>query len=114
MNPIVLVLAGLVHHWRTHLGVAAGFTLAATVLTGALLVGDSARGSLRERALARIGSADVALVGGERLLREIRSDIRFRITALFAENGIVIAFPQRDVHFDMSAPLDVRLLDSKS
>lgn len=69
MNPIVLVLAGLVHHWRTHLGVAAGFTLAATVLTGALLVGDSARGSLRERALARIGSADVALVGGERLFR---------------------------------------------
>jgi small-conductance mechanosensitive channel len=30
----------------------------------------------------------------------IRSDLRFRIDQLFAENGIVIAFPQLDVHFD--------------
>jgi len=33
-------------------------------------------------------------------LRVIRSDIRFRITELFDENGIVIAFPQQDVHID--------------
>lgn len=36
--------------------------------------------------------------GGD--LRKLRSDIRFRITALFDEHGIVIAFPQRDVHMD--------------
>lgn len=30
----------------------------------------------------------------------IQSDLRFRINELFAENGIVIAFPQIDVHFD--------------
>ena len=30
----------------------------------------------------------------------ILSDIRFRIDELFAENGIVIAFPQMDVHLD--------------
>lgn len=30
----------------------------------------------------------------------IRSDLRFRIDQLFTENGIVIAFPQLDVHFD--------------
>lgn len=36
----------------------------------------------------------------ERDLRVIRSDIRFRIDELFNENGIVIAFPQRDVHLD--------------
>ena len=33
-------------------------------------------------------------------LRVIRSDIRFRITELFDENGIVIAFPQQDVHIE--------------
>ena len=38
----------------------------------------------------------------ERDLRTIRSDIRFRIDELFAEHGIVIAFPQRDVHLDGS------------
>ncbi len=51
-------------------------------------------------------------VGGEKLLREIRSEIRFRITELFAENGITIAFPQRDVHLDSGDPLEIRLVDS--
>jgi small-conductance mechanosensitive channel len=33
-------------------------------------------------------------------LRLLRSEIRFRIDELFRENGITIAFPQRDVHLD--------------
>jgi small-conductance mechanosensitive channel len=37
---------------------------------------------------------------GEKDLRVIKSDIRFRIDELFAGEGIVIAFPQRDVHLD--------------
>jgi len=49
---------------------------------------------------------------GERELRQIRSDIRFRITDLFAERGIVIAFPQRDVHLDSVAPIEVRVVGS--
>jgi small-conductance mechanosensitive channel len=49
-------------------------------------------------------------VGGEKLLRDIRSDVRFRITELFAENDIVVAFPQRDVHLDTSSPLELRML----
>jgi small-conductance mechanosensitive channel len=49
-------------------------------------------------------------VAGERELRSIRSEIRFRITEVFAANDIVIAFPQRDVHFDASRPLEVRVL----
>ena len=49
-------------------------------------------------------------VGGERELRQIRSTIRFRIDELFTENGIVIAFPQRDVHLDTLSPLQVQVL----
>jgi small-conductance mechanosensitive channel len=49
-------------------------------------------------------------VGGEKLLRDIRSDVRFRITELFAENEIIVAFPQRDVHLDTSSPLELRML----
>ena len=41
----------------------------------------------------------------EHNLREVRSDIRFRISELFDENEIVIAFPQRDVHLDGSLTL---------
>lgn len=49
-------------------------------------------------------------VGGEKFLREIRSAIRFRITELFAEHDITIAFPQRDVHLDVSRPLEINVL----
>lgn len=39
----------------------------------------------------------------------IESDLRFRIDSLFRDAGIVIAFPQRDVHIDSLGPIDVRL-----
>ncbi len=49
-------------------------------------------------------------VAGEREMRVIRSAIRFRISDLFNSNGIVIAFPQRDVHIDSAGPIPVRVL----
>ena len=51
-------------------------------------------------------------VTGEKLLREIRSDIRFRICELFEANNIVVAFPQRDVHLDTKNALEIRVLPS--
>ena len=50
---------------------------------------------------------------GERDLRIIRSDVRFRIVELFEENGITIAFPQRDIHIDSLTPVQVRLVDER-
>lgn len=50
------------------------------------------------------------IVTGDKMLREIRGDIRLRIADLFEEQGIVVAFPQRDVHLDTPAPLDVRIV----
>jgi small-conductance mechanosensitive channel len=52
-------------------------------------------------------------VGGERELRQIRSDIRFRICELFDEHGIVIAFPQRDVHLDSQEALRIRIVNEE-
>jgi potassium efflux system protein len=37
------------------------------------------------------------------------SELNESINNKFADAGIVIAFPQRDIHLDMSQPLDVRL-----
>jgi potassium efflux system protein len=45
--------------------------------------------------------------------RIIESDIRFRINELFSEAGIVIAFPQRDIHLDTQKPLEFRLVKDK-
>ena len=39
----------------------------------------------------------------------IQSDIRYRIDELFAEHGIVIAFPQMDVHLDVAGPTPTRM-----
>jgi small-conductance mechanosensitive channel len=41
--------------------------------------------------------------------RLIESSMRFRIDDLFREAGLVIAFPQRDVHLDAEKPLELRL-----
>lgn len=41
------------------------------------------------------------------------SDIRHRIMNLFNEHGIMIAYPQRDIHIDTRAPLQIRMLDDK-
>ena len=50
------------------------------------------------------------IVGGERELRQIRSNIRYMICDLFAVDDIVIAYPQRDVHIDGLGPVQVEFL----
>ena len=41
-------------------------------------------------------------MSGGRSLRGTRSELRFKIARVFEDNGIVIAFPQQDVHIDGS------------
>ncbi len=53
------------YYFRSHLGVLAGAALAATVLVGALAVGDSVRESLRRHALKRLYGAVAALGQGD-------------------------------------------------
>lgn len=69
------MLRTLIHHWRIHLAVIAGAAVASAVLTGALLVGDSVRGSLRELTLERLGGIDVALVSDRFFRQELFDDL---------------------------------------
>src|SRR5436853_7868500 len=62
MSVWQLIQRGLIHHWRMHVAVALGVMAGTAVLTGALLVGDSVRGSLRDLAVERLGRVDEALV----------------------------------------------------
>ncbi|MFQ5527172.1 MAG: FtsX-like permease family protein [Thermoanaerobaculia bacterium] len=55
-------MRGLAHFWRSHLAVTLGAAVACAVLTGALIVGDSVRGSLRDLVLDRLGDVDHAVV----------------------------------------------------
>ena len=65
MRSSDLLARSLRHYWRTNLAVVLGVATAVTVLGGALLVGDSVRGSLRDIALQRIGNADYAIASPE-------------------------------------------------
>ncbi len=48
-------------------------------------------------------------------MKKIQSDLRFHLTQLFKENSIVIAFPQRDLHFKSSQmPLKVEVLSPQN
>ena len=50
-----LIIRSTTYHWRTNIAVCLGVAAAVAVLGGALLVGDSVRGSLRDLALSRLG-----------------------------------------------------------
>jgi ABC-type lipoprotein release transport system permease subunit len=60
-------------HWRTQVAVALGVAAATAVLVGALLVGDSVRGSLRHLVLDRLGRIDQVLVV-DRFFRQSLAD----------------------------------------
>src|SRR5438445_10775302 len=76
-----LVLRGLAYFWRTNAAVVAGVATAVAVLAGALLVGDSVRGSLRDLVLQRLGRTDRAVLSSgffrEALAGDLQEDARF-------------------------------------
>ncbi|MCH2384418.1 MAG: FtsX-like permease family protein [Pedosphaera sp.] len=69
MTTWALVLNSFRFYARSHVGTLLGVAVGAMVLTGAMLVGESVRGSLRDMAAARIGQAQLALPSGDRLFR---------------------------------------------
>ena len=93
-----LVVRGLRHYWCTNLAVIAGVATAVSVLAGALLVGDSVRGSLRDLVLQRLGRADRVVVAAgffrEALADDLHKDPAFGpafsgITPLAVMQGLV-------------------------
>jgi ABC-type lipoprotein release transport system permease subunit len=81
-----LLFRNLFYHWAGNLAVLLGVAVGAAVLTGALLVGDSLRGSLRERALRQLGWVDRALVSN----RFIREALANELTAVHVSPVILM------------------------
>jgi len=97
MTSIDLVGRSLTHYWRTNLAASLGVAAAVTVLSGALLVGDSVRGSLRDLVEQRLGQTDLALASTDffraRLADDLRSDAAFgrdfdQIAPMMAVQGV--------------------------
>ncbi len=70
MTIVRLVYRSLCFYARLHAGTLLGAALGSAVLIGALLVGDSVRGTLRSQALNRLGRIELALASGDRLFRD--------------------------------------------
>lgn len=75
MNAGRLLTTSLRFHWRGNFAVLLGVAVGTAVLTGALLVGDSQRGSLAELARRRLGWIDQALLGSRFFRAELADDL---------------------------------------
>jgi len=95
MNYGRLIQHNLRYFWRTHLGVALGAAVATSVLTGALLVGDSVRYSLRQITKSRLGDTQIALVGENRFFRaqlaeELEGELNVATAPVLQLSGMLI------------------------
>ena len=71
-----LAKRSLSFYWRTNLGVLLAVMVSAVVLTGALVIGDSVRYSLKSMVKARLGETQLALIPNNRFFRaELANDL---------------------------------------
>ncbi|NIP22364.1 MAG: FtsX-like permease family protein [Phycisphaerae bacterium] len=94
MNLLGLVKKGLVFYWRTNLGVLLAVMTSTAILTGALVVGDSVRHSLRMMMKARLGKTNLALVANNRfftagLADELAKKLNTNVAPVLYLQGIV-------------------------
>ncbi|HVH29710.1 MAG TPA: FtsX-like permease family protein [Vicinamibacterales bacterium] len=71
-----LARRGLAYYWRTNVAVVLGVATAVAVMAGALLVGDSVRGSLRDLVLQRLGRTDLIVASAGFFREQLADDIR--------------------------------------
>ena len=65
----------LAYLWQINLAVLLGVIIATAVITGALIVGDSVRGSLKHLVLSRLGGIDYALISSRFFRQELAVDL---------------------------------------
>src|SRR5262245_38599650 len=100
MQPRQIVLRSLTYYWRTNVAVVLGVATAVSVLAGALLVGDSVRGSLRDLLLGRLGRTDQVIASTSLFREQLAQDLAARpeftagfsgVTPLLVAQGMVTA-----------------------
>ena len=91
MKTFQLLRRSLTYYWRTNLVVALGVATAVAVLSGALLVGDSVRASLRDLFVQRLGQTDQVITSTGFFRDQLAIDIQG--DSQFASAGFVAACP---------------------
>ncbi len=75
MRTTRLLQRSLAYYWQTNLVVVLGVATAVAVLTGALLIGDSVRGSLRDLVSQRLGRTDILVSSANFFGEQLAGDL---------------------------------------
>jgi hypothetical protein len=91
MQTIQLIKRSLAYYWQTNLVVVLGVAIAVSVLAGALLIGDSVRGSLRDLSARRLGKTDDLIAAPNFFREQLAADLEQR--GQFVANGVGVTCP---------------------
>jgi hypothetical protein len=91
MRTTRLIKRSLAYYWQTNLVVVLGVAIAVAVLTGALLIGESVRGSLRDLVSQRLGATDYIVASTNFFREDLATDLLQPGT--FTTSGIAAASP---------------------
>jgi putative ABC transport system permease protein len=95
MTRTRLLIDSLAYHGRSHLAIGLGAAVGAAVLAGALLVGDSLRGSLRDRADRQLNGTAYSVVGGRFFREQLASELPGGVRPLILLQGTATAGDRR-------------------
>ncbi len=94
MSLFKLVIRSLGYYWRANLGTLLAIMVSGTILTGALVVGDSVEYSLGRVVTNRLGGIEFALTGQDRfftteLAEELGGELDATAAAVLQLRGLV-------------------------
>src|ERR1051325_10946264 len=100
MQTTRLLKRSLAYYWQTNLVVVLGVAIAVSVLAGALLIGESVRGSLRDLSSRRLGKTDDVISSAgffrEQLATDLMQPGQLGFTCpLIALEGVVVHEPSK-------------------
>ena len=100
MQTTQLIKRSLKYYWQTNLVVVLGVAIAVSVLAGALLIGESVRGSLRDLSSQRLGKTDDLISSAnffrEQLAADLEQQRQFAATCpMIALEGVVVHEPSK-------------------
>src|SRR4026207_1123537 len=87
----------LSYYWQTNLVVVLGVAIAVSVLAGALLIGESVRGSLRDLSSRRLGNTDHLISSAGFFREQLAVDLAQNASTcpLIALEGVVVHEPSK-------------------